>query len=130
MRFRCRFWVRFWARFYAPTKNGITSLEAQFCPQNFTQKTDWSCVFRASNPQNASTTLKNTLLGQYCASRAKYVLLGRSGYVDRGPTIDWEGVYGFKFIYKTKHYFNHGGNPTHGYAFVLRGDILDCISVS
>ena len=34
---------------------------------------------------------------------------------DQRPTIDWESVYGFKFIYRTKRYITQGGKPTGGY---------------
>ena len=33
-------------------------------------------------------------------------------YLDKRPLINWETVYGCKFIYRTKHYLTHGGNPT------------------
>ena len=38
-------------------------------------------------------------------------------YVDKRPVIHWETVYGFKYIYRTKHYLTHGGNPTGGYVY-------------
>ena len=41
-------------------------------------------------------------------------------YVDKRPVIHWETVYGFKFIYRTKHYLTHGGNPTGGYVYFFK----------
>ena len=35
-------------------------------------------------------------------------------YVDKRPDKPWERLYGFRFIYKTKHYITYGGNPTGG----------------
>ena len=39
-------------------------------------------------------------------------------YVDKRLVIHWETVYGVKFIYRTKHYPTHGGNPTGGFVHV------------